>query len=72
MKREQIILQELSDQQLKHAVNLLHREQKRRSDPPPARRPGRPAGRSGMHAKVDPQNQNTRQGGQQRAAKTGT
>lgn len=35
MKREQIILAELSDAQLGHARNLLDKELKRRSSAPP-------------------------------------
>lgn len=38
MKREQLILQSLSDKQLVHAKRILDREVTRRSSAPPARR----------------------------------
>jgi hypothetical protein len=37
MKREQLILQTMSDKQLGHTQNLIDREVKRRSSAPPAR-----------------------------------
>ena len=46
MKREQLILQTMSDTQLDHAKRLLDREAKRRSDAPPAKKA---SGKSGQH-----------------------
>lgn len=66
MKREQIILQQLNDTQLRHAANMINKEVKRRSDAPPA--PPRRASRSGMHARVEPEKHER----QPRQKKTGT
>lgn len=56
MKREELILQGMSDAQVVHARKLLDRELKRRSTNPPSRK----SGRSGTH-RVESASANGRQ-----------
>lgn len=50
MKREELILQSLSELQLAHAKKIIAKELKRRSSPPPAM--PKASGKSGTHRKV--------------------